>query len=112
MAATDDEVTWAKIEGNYSDYLDLMQKKHKIDTNADVMLVDSFDGAVHSQNAEEQSINVLSFSSQMCTNEMLWSGHSTGQSINILTWCQLLVDKKRSTIFPAVENVYAEKSRL
>ena len=110
----EDTIEGAKIAGTYTDYLNLMLRKHQSQNKAlegKVLVVDSYDGAEHSKN-EEGRVNVLSYSTQMFTNKSLFQGFSSSSSFNILTWLQMLGEEKPSFIFPVIEQHYEEKHKI
>ena len=109
-------VQGARIEGKYSDYINLMLQKHLSNNKlvkGEVIVLDSYDGAEHyTSNAIKASIT--SYNSQIFAKSMQDDENqtTTAESFNILTWQQILADEKLENIIPVVESIYEEKSQL
>ena len=110
-----------KIAGNYDDYIMMMAKKldnknkivtnnatttnKLIETNSDIIVIDSFDGAQHQRTSKDRT-NIVSFSSQMITLESIKAGYSTATSRNILTWQQIIGAESYANLMPILDEVY------
>ena len=63
-----------KVDGGYADYVERMGRG--IEDGADVIVIDSFDGAEHSKSNKKRT-SLISFSSQLFTPQMINSGKVT-----------------------------------
>ena len=80
------EIYGAKIEGGYSDYLDLMVNKHLSNSRklgGNIIVLDSYDGAEHHG---RNKTSIVSFNSHIFSETTVRSGASPAESFNILTW--------------------------
>ena len=104
-------ITGGKIVGGYPCYVEMMASKHRkynrnIPENADVIVIDSFDGAEHAKSNKKRT-SLITFSSQLFTPEMINLGEITcGSSLNILTWQQLNGTESYSNMMPAVKDYF------
>ena len=102
----------AKVEGNVTSWLKLMAEKHKRmgrDVSGDIICLDSYDGAEHMR-SNKRRINVVSFSSQLFSKSAIVNNKcSTGKSIEIFTWQQIMAEETHSTMLPAVTSVFTER---
>jgi len=86
--------------------------KRLTNNNEKILIIDSFDGAEHKK-TEKKKISFISFSSQLTTKLWIESGTQTpGSSLDILTWQQLNASEKRSTVFPAIRQLYKDKHEM
>ena len=106
-----------KVDGGYVGYVDRMALTHReynrgIEDGADVIVIDSFDGAEHSKSNKKRT-SLISFSSQLFTPQMINSGKVTcGSSLNILTWQQLNGTESYINMMPAVKEYFGVKGTL
>ena len=69
-----------------------------IGLKGDVLVIDSYDGALHPNRKNDES-SVVSFSSQLISSQILNTpGFTARNSKNILTWMQTLCDEKPKNI--------------
>ena len=105
----------SRIFGNYETYLDILLDKQKDKgrtIHGNVAVIDSYDGAIHS-NTDKQRCNVVSFSSQIFSNSLVAGGHiSTAASTNILTWQQFIGEEKLGTLLPVLEEIFETKREI
>ena len=109
-----DQVDAAKIAGGYDDYMIIMAKKHQQKNRklfGNVIVLDSYDGAEHKRTRKGKT-GIVSFSSQMFSASTVEDGASPAKSLNILTWQQMVGDKKDTNVFPAVKKIYSVKERM
>ena len=112
-----DKLDGAVIEGEYEDYVRMLEEKHEgagrnIDNESDVFVLDSFDGAEHLR-SKKKITSVISFSSSLTSGAWINGKDVTaGSSLNILTWQQIRGKESIHTMIPAVENYFHEKKRL
>ena len=110
-------LTGGKIDGSYCSYVKMMASKHKdydrrIMEDADVIVIDLFDGAKHSKSNTKRT-SLISFSSQLFTPQMINLGKVTcGSSLNILTWQQINGTESYSNMMPAVKEYFESKGKL
>ena len=113
--AAQERLDGAKIDGDYSTYIQLLENKHvnegrTIDGN--VAVLDSFDGAEHIR-SKKAITSVVSFSSSLlCTSWINSRSVTAGSSLNILTWQQMKGAESIYTLTPAVESYYQSKKVL
>ena len=116
-----------KIAGSYDDYVVMMGKKlasktkldrttantsnKLIDSNSDIIVIDSFDGAQYWRTSKDRT-NIISFSSQMITLDSIKAGYSTSVSRNILTWQQRIGAESYNNLMPVLEPVYERKKDI
>ena len=87
-----DKLDGAVIEGEYEDYVRMLEEKHEgagrnIDNDSDVFVLDSFDGAEHLR-SKKKITSVISFSSSLTSGAWINGKDVTaGSSLNILTCC-------------------------
>ena len=117
--STDNQVVAAKLHGSYTDYVNILSKrcKRKLqDDSANMynekeMVLDSYDGAHHTNNVKKKR-NIISFSSQVLSERTVHQIGSSAESANILTWMQELGQEKAETLFPLLKDVYKSKYQL
>jgi hypothetical protein len=117
VQSSDDVVKGAKIEGGYSDYYNILQRKHKnlgrqIEKDEECFVIDSIDGAEHLK-SKKKITSVISFSSFFCAPS--WINNdiiSAGSSLNILTWQQLQAAESNETMMHAVKDYLQSKKEL
>jgi len=80
----------------------------QFDKSTTIAIIDSFDGANHFV-TEDGSISVMSFSSQIVSPQIIQQGYTCAQSINILTWQQVMAKETAQNIFPSVYQHYKKK---
>ena len=103
-----------KIHGKYDDYLEMLKAKHSRlgrELDGDIIVLDSYDGAEHRWTLKKKT-SIISFSSQLFTPAIVNSGLSAAESVNILTWQQMIGDEKVCNLFPALEEIYERKKVL
>ena len=71
----------------------------------DIVVLNSFDGAIHGITNKKQ-LNITSYSSTIVSVEMLKRGLSSASTSMLLTWKQVMGDKKFETLFPVVKSLY------
>ena len=111
---SEDIVIGAKIKGLYKDYIMMMFNKHsrkKRDLSGEVLVINRYDGAVHNQTKKGRT-GIISFSSQMCSDKTIIDGASPAQSMNILTWQQMIGEENRTNLFPAIQKILEEIEKL
>ena len=117
--STDNQVVAAKLHGSYPDHVNILSKrcKRKLqDDSANMynekeMVLDSYDGAHHTNNVKKKR-NIISFSSQVLSEQTVHQIGSSAESANILTWMQELGQEKAETLFPLLKDVYKSKYQL
>ena len=106
------EIMAARITGGFEKICNLMVEKHvtkKRKINGEVLVIDSYDGAVHNRSKTGDS-SIISFSSQLVSSSLLkHEGVSAGNSLNILTWQQVICSEKSENVFPAIKEHYGSK---
>ena len=108
-------ISSAKLSGDYIDYCNLLVKKHrkhqrKVEGN--VIVIDSYDGAMHKKTSNGKC-SVISFSSQLINSDILkHDGVTAGNSLNILTWQQMIADEKPQYIYLAIETIFETKKEM
>ena len=111
----DNQVVAEKIDADYDAYMQILVDKHQLSNKnklcGDIIMMDSFDGAEHSNNPRTCR-NIVSYNSQLLSAGTINDGNSPAQSFNILTWQQVLGDEKCANIFPVVDSVYESKKKL
>ena len=109
-------ISAARIAGDYKYWIDLLVKKHLKDSrvvDGKVIIIDSYDGALHAESNKNGRSSIVSFSSQMLSSSLLkYKGVTAGSSLNILTFQQMLGDEKAMNLFPAIENIFKTKSEI
>ena len=107
----------AKLEGDYSKYINLLEDKHKrkgrlIGNNEQVIILDSIDGAEHLK-SKKKITSIISFSSAMYAPSWINTRSVTaGSSHNILTWQQLNATESLYTMMPSVKEYFTNKKVL
>ena len=102
------------MSGAYRDYVSMMLEQHNRKDRPlteNIIVIDSYDGAEHKISNSGRT-NVISFSSKTLSNNTITSGVTSGKSQDILTWQQLNCGKKAVNIYPALADVYKEKSKF
>ena len=97
---------------NIATYLlrNIGEQKRKVDSK--VIVIDSYNGAIHKQSTKGNS-SIISFNSQLISEDLLkCKGVSAGNSLNILTWLQMVCDEKAQNIFPAIRSVFETKQMM
>ena len=108
------DIMCAKIKGTFKDYVRLMIDKftkNRIEMNEDLICIDSYDGAEHVRSSTGRS-NVISFSSQVISKDIIDAGSSAAGSSGILTWAQTLCEENFANLVPVVRSIFKEKARL
>ena len=101
----------ARIDGSYISYVGMLVEKHvqnEREISGNVIVMDSFDGAEHS-NSGNRRTTITSYSSQCFSLNTVEKGESTSQRLNILTWQQVIGCDTSENIFPVVRNIYFQK---
>ena len=113
-----DLIQGAKIVGDYNTYIKILEDKHRIngrdvDSANDVIFVlDSFDGAEHLR-SKKSITSVISFSSSICSP--CWMNNrvvTAGNSLNILTWQQIIGSESLNLLIPALESYFQKRQVL
>ena len=73
----------------------------------DLIAINSFDGAVHGL-SEKKQLNVTSYNTALLSKTALIKGLTPANTSLILTWKQVIGDKKVVHVFPAVKDLYKE----
>ena len=111
------KVTGATIVGDYSTYVELMEKKFskrgtRIDGQSSPLVIDSIDGAEH-QRSKNKVTSVISFSSSIICPKLLKAGLVTaGSSKNILTWKQARGTESLSSMTPLFNSYFESKKAI
>ena len=116
VARAGEKVQIGKIDGSYSDYVQLLldgysQKYGNEEETCDFILIDSYDGAQHHNTCKKET-NIVSFSTKLLSKTTLESGYGGGTSLDILTWQQMRGDEAAPTIYPAIESVLMDKYKM
>ena len=114
IESSDENLPSSKIYGTYTDFVNMMLEKHRdkaINIVGNAAVLDSYDGAVHS-NSDKARCNVVSFSSQLFSNSTVAGGASTASSKNILTWQQFVGEEKFGNLLPLLIPVFQKKHEL
>ena len=114
IESSDENLPSSKIYGTYTDFVNMMLEKHRdkaIDIVGNAAVLDSYDGAIHS-NSDKERCNVVSFSSQLFSNSAVAGGASTASSKNILTWQQFVGEEKFCNLLPLLIPVFQKKHEL
>ena len=107
----------ARIEGGYSKYIDILEENHsrherEIDSNSNVLVIDSIDGAEHTK-SNKKSTSIISFSSTLMSPEWINSKTVTaGSSLNILTWQQVKAVEKYNIMMASTSNYFEQKKTV
>ena len=96
-----------RVHGN--DDRKVQKKGRNITRN--VTILESYDGAFHS-NLDKARCNVVSFSSQVFSNETISNGVSTASSKNILTWQQFVGEETYFNLLPVINPVFRMKQEI
>ena len=112
--SNDSDMLCAKIDGNYSNYLSIIEDKHVkhgriISSTDNAIVIDSFDGAEHLK-SKKSITSVISFSTTILNSSWLANKQvSACSSMNILTWQQLKGVESAGSIMPAVKDYFISK---
>ena len=101
----------AVTEQGYEHYLNLMIHKFvlrgwKVEDN--MLVIDSYDGAVHSSTNTQDS-GIVSYNTLLFHPNYFSHGVSSASSACILTWMNSLTGQSRETIFPLLIPIYKEQ---
>ena len=111
----EDKVIGTKIDGTYEQMIGHIDNKakrtKKYELTGKRMYIDSFDGAEHIKTKKEK-VSFVSFSTQGTSHASINNGYSTSSSFGILTWMQLKTEESRSTMLPALRDLYKEKAEM
>ena len=104
LERSNEALACSRLYGSWRNYFDIMVSKHtKKNRNlvGNIAIIDSYDGAIHS-NSDKERCNIVSFSSQVFSNGTVTSGISTASSKNILTWLQFIGEEKFCNLLPTI----------
>ena len=79
----------------------LKHRKKNKNLDGNIAIVNSYDGAIHS-NSDKERCNIVPFSSQVFSIGTVSSGISTASSKNILTWLQFIGEEKFCNLLPVL----------
>ena len=109
---------FCNIKGGLEKSLDLQLDKlsklygknwPKSEFDKNTLAVVSSDGARH-QVAIEGDVNVMCFNITLVNNRLLQLGHTTTQSVNMLTFKQLAADEKSYIVIAAYDETHKERN--
>ena len=112
-----DIIEGGKLDGTYSHYVHLMKEKHHdkgrcISDSDDVILIDLFDGAEHTRSKKKVN-SIISFSTSIFTPNFVKKKEvTTGSSLNILTWKQIIGTESLTVMMTAAKHYFKEKAEL
>ena len=107
----------AKITGNYSDYITILENKHRengrtIEEGDEVIVLDSVDGAEHFSNKQVYG-SVISYSASLTNPRWLNEKQVTsGASVNILTYQQVQGKEDLQTMRETMGEFLEKKKQL
>ena len=115
---TDDaKIYGAKIIGEYENYMEILKNnlQLKIEKTGDSnvvtneVIIDSYDGAVHSARDSGETC-VISFSSKILDyNSLIKNITTPASSLDLLTWCQYCGKENAENLFPILYSIQKEK---
>ena len=109
------EIEGVRITGGYNKVCQLLTTKierSQIELNNEILVIDSYDGALHPNRKKDES-SIISFSSQLVSSQIMQlPGYTAGNSKHILTWQQLKGDEKPKNIFPSIRSYFNEKKEM
>ena len=104
----------ARIGGDYEDYCNLLKADHLNNgrkLSGTVLVIDLYDGALHSNGRNERS-SIISYSLQILISDTIrCKGGSAANSLNILTWQQVLADEKPEIVFLSIKDIFKKKRK-
>lgn len=102
------------IVGGFHYYLALMIDHHLERGRllvGNIMVLDSYDGAVHTPTNTKESC-IVSYNSPVFHSSFSEYNITTATSSNILTWMQSITDESRATNFPIMMAIYEQQKIL
>ena len=106
------DVMYAELKGGFGDYITHLRNKlcklAQADTaivKDDLIVINSFDGAIHGETGKKQCLITLS-SSAVITKELVKMGISSASTKVIMMWKQVIGEEHLSTVIPATKGVY------
>ena len=75
------------------------------------MVLDGFDGAVHTSTNTRES-GIVSYSSQIFHSSFYEQNITTATSSNMLTWMQSITDESSATTFLLMMDIYKQQQTL
>ena len=109
--ATNTTIIGAKLDGSYTDIINLMKSKHiakgfSLRDGEDMIVINSFDGAEAFKTQKNVS-SVVSFSSSLLTTSLIQEKHVTaGASFNVCTWLQMMGKENLKMMKCVLDNEY------
>ena len=104
----------AKIEQGFEQYLVRMIKTFLLrgwEVKGNMLVIDSYDGAVHSSTNTRDS-GIVSYSTLLFHPNYFSTGVSSASSSCILTWMNSLTGESRETLFPILIPIYKQQQIL